>query len=156
MQEFPTRISKKMHCVLFVNKCPKSFGKWPHRRVTRGSEPSRQQMHCPPHAHHNILAYSHVVSTLPSAGIFPLKSAPSVRRESGPHLLHGSWIYMSQPSNSNSIGSAVFAQLIVCPTHRRTDRQTHHATYDICNNSLHLMYSVQAMRPKRRLLMISI
>ena len=36
--------------------------------------------------------------------------------------------------NGISIGSAVFAERICVTHHRQTDRQTDHATYDICSN----------------------
>ena len=47
------------------------------------------------------------------------------------------WTHMNQPPNGIWIGSAVFAQLTRV-ANTRTDRQTDHATCDICNNRPHL------------------
>ena len=48
------------------------------------------------------------------------------------HLIHGS---LGQPSNGISIGSVVFAP---CDQHTERQRQTDHATCEICRNKPHL------------------
>jgi len=129
-------------CGVTINsKCPKLFGKRPHRRLVtcRGG----QYIRLPRAFGH---AHSPCVGTLQWAGTYPLKSVPP---SVGGWVLPSNTIQFLGPTwvspRGISICSAVFAQLIRVPNTSTDTQTTPRATSVAIGRSMHCL---QTMRPK--------